>query len=164
MFSFHPPPLTMKKTWQLYTSGKQPVTNCFPKRQKEPFCLLCPKVICFRRTRTGPHLRGAAEKAHLKYWGIRSRGFSPPPAFLLQMVGGLWLIHGHFSSWNTQSMIEAKQCSLILYSKLFFMVFQKCFDQCIWQLTYNGPTTSKLPVLELFSLCELLTLLYCIHL
>lgn len=131
-----PPLLTMKKTVQLYISGKQPVTNCFPKRPKEPFCLLCAKVICFRRNRTGPHLRGVAEKAHLKYWGIRSRGFSPPPAFLLQMVGGLWLIHGHFSSLNSQAL--QKQNVLQFFtagfsSRSFGSVFINVFD--------NSPTT-----------------------
>uniref|UniRef100_A0A8C3JC99 Tubulin-specific chaperone A n=1 Tax=Calidris pygmaea TaxID=425635 RepID=A0A8C3JC99_9CHAR len=62
------------------------LTNCFPKRAKEPFCLLCPEVTCFRRNTISPHPRGAAEKAHLKYRGIRFRWFSPPPAFMLEMI------------------------------------------------------------------------------
>lgn len=133
-----PPPRCWQwRKLQLYINGKQPVTNCFPKRPKEPFCLLRAKVICFRRNRTGPHLRGAAEKAHLKYWGVRSRGFSPPPAFLLQMVGGLWLIHGHFSSLNSQAL--QKQNNVLQFftagfsSWSFGSVFIDVFD--------NSPTT-----------------------
>lgn len=40
-----------------------------------------------------------------------------------------------FQFLKHSSIIETKQCSPILHYKLFFMVLQKGFDQCIWQLT-----------------------------
>ncbi|XP_049649922.1 tubulin-specific chaperone A-like [Accipiter gentilis] len=55
----------MKKTLQLYTSGKQPVTNCFPKRPKEPFCLLCLKIEILQESRMMiPDCQRRLEVAH----------------------------------------------------------------------------------------------------
>lgn len=56
---------------------------------------------------------------------FRSKGFSSPPAFLLQMV----VDTQSFQCLKRSSTIETNQSSPILYCKLLFVVLQKCFDQ-----------------------------------
>lgn len=109
--------LTIVHQWKT-TSDK-----LFCKKTKRTFLPLCPEVICFRQNGNSPHLRGAVEKAHLKFWDIRSREFSPPSAFLLQ--SGLRFIHGYYSSWNTQPLRKQNNVLQFFTASVLFNVF--CF-------------------------------------